>query len=37
MKLEFKNYNLKYRPGLPVVLKNINIHIKPKEKNWFSW
>ena len=30
--IEFKNYNLKYRPGLPVVLKNINIHIKPKEK-----
>ena len=30
--IEFKNYNLKYRPGLPLVLKNINIHIKPKEK-----
>ena len=30
--IEVKNYSLKYRPGLPVILKNINIHIKPKEK-----
>ena len=30
--IEIKDFSLKYRPGLPVILKNINIHIKPKEK-----
>jgi ABC-type multidrug transport system fused ATPase/permease subunit len=30
--IEFKNLYLKYRPGLPSVLKDINIHIKSKEK-----
>lgn len=28
----FNNYSTRYRPGLDLVLKNINISIKPKEK-----
>ncbi len=28
----FKNYSTKYRPELDLVLKNINLNIKPKEK-----
>lgn len=28
----FKNYSARYREGLPLVLKNINVEIKPKEK-----
>jgi len=28
----FKNYSTRYREGLPLVLKNINVDIKPKEK-----
>jgi ATP-binding cassette subfamily C (CFTR/MRP) protein 1 len=30
--LAFKNYSTRYRPGLDLVLKNINLSIKPKEK-----
>ncbi|KAK8442051.1 hypothetical protein ACI3LY_001821 [Candidozyma auris] len=30
--VEFKNYSTSYRPGLPPVLKNINLHIRPSEK-----
>ena len=28
----FNNYSTRYREGLPLVLKNINVHVKPKEK-----
>ena len=28
----FNNYSTRYRDGLPLVLKNINVQIKPKEK-----
>jgi ATP-binding cassette, subfamily C (CFTR/MRP), member 1 len=28
----FKNYSTRYREGLPLVLKNINFEVKPKEK-----
>jgi len=28
----FNNYSARYREGLPLVLKNINVQIKPKEK-----
>jgi ATP-binding cassette, subfamily C (CFTR/MRP), member 1 len=28
----FKNYTTRYRPGLPLVLENINLDIKPHEK-----
>ena len=27
-----KDYSMRYREGLPLVLNNINCHIKPKEK-----
>lgn len=30
--VEFKNYSTRYRPELDLVLKNINLDIKPKEK-----
>ncbi|KAF3993088.1 hypothetical protein FT663_00912 [Candidozyma haemuli var. vulneris] len=30
--VEFKGYSTSYRPGLPPVLKNINLEIKPSEK-----
>ena len=30
--IEFKNYSVKYRPETEIVLKNINLHIKPKDK-----
>lgn len=30
--LSFNNYSTRYRPGLDLVLKNINLSIKPKEK-----
>ena len=30
--VQFKNYSTKYRPGLDLVLKNINLDIKPHEK-----
>ncbi|ANB15991.1 ATP-binding cassette glutathione S-conjugate transporter YCF1 [Sugiyamaella lignohabitans] len=28
----FNDYSVRYRPGLPLVLKNINLDIKPREK-----
>ena len=31
-KINFSNYSVKYRPGTPTVLKNLNFEIKPKEK-----
>ncbi|KAL1650643.1 ATP-binding cassette glutathione S-conjugate transporter ycf1 [Didymella pomorum] len=30
--VSFNNYSTRYRPGLDLVLKNINLHIKPNEK-----
>lgn len=30
--IAFKDYSTRYRPGLPLVLKNINLDIKPREK-----
>ncbi|KAK6454241.1 P-loop containing nucleoside triphosphate hydrolase protein [Scheffersomyces xylosifermentans] len=30
--IKFNNFSAKYRPELDVVLKNINLHIKPREK-----
>lgn len=30
--ITFNNYSTRYREGLPLVLKNINIQVKPKEK-----
>ena len=30
--VDFQNYSARYRPGLDLVLKNINIHIKSHEK-----
>jgi len=30
--LSFNNYSTRYRPGLDLVLKNVNLSIKPKEK-----
>ncbi|KAJ6142209.1 hypothetical protein N7497_011308 [Penicillium chrysogenum] len=30
--VEFNNYSTRYRPGLDLVLKDVNINIKPKEK-----
>ena len=30
--VDFNNYSAKYRPGLKLVLKNINLHIKSHEK-----
>ncbi|KAG7924648.1 hypothetical protein KL925_005079 [Ogataea polymorpha] len=30
--IEFQNVNLSYRPGLPLALRNLNVHIKPGEK-----
>ena len=30
--VEFKNYSARYRPGLELILKNINLHIKSHEK-----
>ncbi|XP_022093741.1 multidrug resistance-associated protein 5-like [Acanthaster planci] len=30
--IEFKNYKMRYRDNLPLVIKGINCHIKPKEK-----
>ena len=30
--LAFNNYSTRYRPGLDLVLKNVNLSIKPKEK-----
>ena len=30
--VDFRNYSARYRPGLDLVLKNINIHIKSHEK-----
>ena len=30
--VEFKNYSTRYRPGLDLVLKNINLSIRPHEK-----
>lgn len=30
--ITFNNYSVRYREGLPLVLKNINLQIKPKEK-----
>ncbi|XP_033097216.1 multidrug resistance-associated protein 5-like [Anneissia japonica] len=31
-KIQFKNYKMRYRDGLPLVLKGVNIEIKPQEK-----
>ena len=31
-KINFSNYSVKYRPNTPLVLKNLNFEIKPKEK-----
>lgn len=31
-KIEFVNVQLKYRPGLPLVLKGLNITIPPRSK-----
>ena len=31
-KINFNNYSVKYRPNTPLVLKNLNFEIKPKEK-----
>ena len=30
--IELVNYSVRYRPSLPLVLKNISINIAPKEK-----
>ncbi|KAF8202113.1 multidrug resistance-associated ABC transporter [Pholiota molesta] len=30
--IEFRNYSTQYRPGLDLILKDINLQIKPKEK-----
>lgn len=30
--VEFKNYGVRYRDGLDLVLKSLNIHINPGEK-----
>ncbi|KAF9473354.1 multidrug resistance-associated ABC transporter [Pholiota conissans] len=30
--IEFRNYSTQYRPGLDLILKNINLKISPKEK-----
>ena len=30
--VEIKDFSMRYREGLPLVLKGINCHIKPKEK-----
>jgi len=30
--IEFQNLSLRYRPDLPLVLKDISCHIKAKEK-----
>ncbi|PRT52473.1 Metal resistance protein YCF1 [Wickerhamiella sorbophila] len=30
--VQFKEYSCRYRPELPVILKNINLDIKPREK-----
>ena len=31
-KINFKNYSVRYRPDTPLILKNINLEIKPGEK-----
>ena len=31
-KINFNDYSVKYRPNTPIVLKNLNFEIKPKEK-----
>ena len=31
-KINFVNYSVKYRPDMPLILKNINLEIKPGEK-----
>ena len=31
-KIKFTNYSVKYRPNTPLVLKNLNLEINPKEK-----
>ena len=31
-KITFSNYSVKYRPNTPIVLKNLNFEINPKEK-----
>ena len=31
-KITFNNYSVKYRPNTPIVLKNLNFEISPKEK-----
>ncbi|KIJ55549.1 hypothetical protein M422DRAFT_199806 [Sphaerobolus stellatus SS14] len=31
-KVEFKDYSMRYRPGLDLVLKDINLSIRPREK-----
>ncbi len=31
-KINFSNYSVKYRPNTPLVLRNLNFEIKPKEK-----
>ena len=31
-KISFNNYNVRYRPNTPLVLKNLNFEIMPKEK-----
>ena len=33
----FENVDFAYRPGLPIVLKNLNLNIKSGEKNWYLW
>lgn len=33
--VEFKNVDLAYRPGLPLVLKNISFAVRPQEKVCF--
>jgi len=30
--IQFENVNVRYREGLPLVLKNISLDIKPQEK-----
>ena len=31
-KINFNDYSVKYRPNTPIILKNLNFEIKPKEK-----
>ena len=35
--VEFKNYSLRYRPGLDLVLKDINAEVQSGEKVGYIW